>query len=68
MDLESRRICCFVLLLFSKTNDKFQFCLTGELFLGIRGDHGIFWAFEDDLGVEMALKITVDSFEINQYL
>ena len=34
----------------SKSNDKFQFCLTGELFPWIRGNHVLFWAFEDDLG------------------
>ena len=39
---------CFVSVL--KTNDKFQFCVTGEMFPGIKGYHVIFWAFEDDLG------------------
>ena len=33
-----------------KIIDEFQFCLTGESFPWIRGNHVLFWAFEDDLG------------------
>ena len=39
-----------------------------ESFPSIKGNHELFLAFEEDLGVETALKIAVESFEINQCL